>query len=166
MSKKTTQEESVKKGSTEKVDNKVIAPAKMPKAIANKLEKTKAYNHKEAGSYDALLQSARDADLENLSYNKKIKHYLGKALIRLEQIGTKKTILDKLTFQACNRWKNESEKFEGLTGHVSTFQARQIVHGYLKSIDGNIARGERVAKQGGTTGKKADKQARRGANTK
>ena len=166
MSTKTAQKNSVKKGSTKGNVNasKEVKVAQMSKRTVDQLKKTVAYDETVAGTFDALLQAGRDADLENLSFGKKINHFIDVAVNRLNGI-MKPEKLERITFKNVKAWKDDSDKYKGLE-YVSTHQAKLIVNGYIKSIDGNVARGERVAKQGGVTGKNADKQVRRGANTK
>lgn len=162
-------QESTKKGSTKKGENKAkeakeVVIAKLSQRTVDQLEKTKLYDSKTAGTFDALLQGGRDADLENLSFGKKIEHFLSCAIKRLNGI-MKDEKLAKLTFKNVKTFKDESEKYKDLA-YVSTHQAKLIVNAYIKSIDGNVGRGERVAKQGGIVGKKADKLQRNGANVK
>lgn len=159
----TSKKPGTKKGSAKKVVNNT--PATISGRTRKQLEATANYNADKAGSWDALLQSGRDADLENLSFSKKINHYIDCATARLKGIVSDEN-LAKITFGNVKKWKDESVKYQGLD-YVSTHQAKLIVNGYIKSIDGNVSRGERVAKQGGVTGKNADVQTRRSkANAK
>lgn len=165
MSETKTPKTSAKKGSTKtKVKkakkNTANVPAKMSAKTVTQLQKTQVYNPQKAGSWDAVLQASRDADLENMSFSKKLNHYIGHAKNRLSGI-MKAGKLKSVNFKNVKAFKDASKKY-GHLDYISTHQAKLIVNGYIKSIDGNVARAERVAKQGGIVGKKADQQTRRG----
>lgn len=140
-----------------------LASGKIRVATTNKrtlgqIEKTKEYNAIEGkgfhSSNDALNQSSKDIDLESASYSKKINTFLKQAKKRLSKIDAFSKSKE-LTFAKVNAFKLSSEKFSQLT-YVSSFQANQIVKAYIVSIDGNVARAQKLEKQGGLQGKKAD----------
>lgn len=153
--------ESVKKGNTVKVETaKVETIAQHNARINNLIAKSKEFDKKNAGSWDRLGQTSRMVELDRMSMSKAFKEYLkvAKTLLTPAQ-------MQHLTFAKISEFAKSSKKFGSLE-YWTINNIKLLCNAVLKANDANTARGAKVAKQGGTVGKKADKMQRRGANVK
>lgn len=130
---------------------KPLTVAKTQKRLTAIAEKVKNYDAKKSNSWETVGIAGYDFDLESASFGKKIEAFLKPLRIRLNALAQAKNgenyaKIDELTFKNVKAFKDKSEKYKNLD-YVTTHQARLIVNAYIKSIDGNISRGERVEKQ-------------------
>jgi hypothetical protein len=159
---KNTTRKGAKKGSTK--GKKATAPkvviAQHNKRILNLVEKSSEFVKKDSGSWDRLGQTSRLVELDRMSMSKAFKEYLkvAKTLLTPAQMA-------HLTFAKVSEFAKNSQKF-GQLEFWTINNIKLLCNAVLKANDANTARGAKVAKQGGQTGKKADAQTRRGANTK
>ena len=165
MSKTVQTQSGVKKGSTKKGNKKATAPkVETPRIVSKRYtemeQKVKDFDKKNAGSWDKLGQVSRKVTLDALGLNKALKNYL-----RIAKGELTSSQMKVLTFKNCQQYIKSSIKNKNL--HLfTTNDIKLICQKVLVKYDANTKRGERVSKQGGTVGKKADAQTRRGANTK
>lgn len=130
---------------------KPLTVAKTQKRLTDIAEKVKSYDAKKSNSWEAAGIAGYDFDLDSASFGKKINAFLKPLAKRLNELSQAKSgkdyaKIDLLTFAKVKEFKDKSEKYKNLD-YVSTHQARLIVNAFITSIDGNISRGAKVAKQ-------------------
>ena len=130
---------------------KPLTVAKTQKRLTEIAERVKKYDAKKSNSWETVGIAGYDYDLENASFGKKINAFLKPLAKRMNELSQAKNgkdyaKLDLLTFAKVKEFKDKSNKYKDLE-YVSTHQARLIVNAYITSIDGNISRGAKVAKQ-------------------
>jgi len=130
-----------------KVESARIVSGKVIKTVA----KIKAFDSKNAGSWDKLGQVSRKVLVDGLGLNKALKNYLDIAKDELTD-----TQIACLTFANCVDFIKTSVKYKDLQ-YFTTNDLKLIAQKVLVKFDANTARALKVEKQGGTVGKKAKK---------
>ena len=131
---------------------KVETAKKLSNKVLEKLEKIKNFDSENAGSYERLGQVSRKVDIEYLNLNSALNKYIEVA--KSEGFSAKQ--LSKLNKSNCKKIIAESVKYKDLA-LFTTDDIKKICQLVLVKFDVTTARAKKVALQGGTVGKKADK---------
>lgn len=130
---------------------KVETAKKLSSKVLNTLEKIENFDSENSGSWDKLGQISRKVVIDGMNLKKALTNYLE---IAKSELTSKQ--MSKLNISNCKKIIGESVKYKDLT-LFTTNDLKLICQLVLVKFDATTARAKKVALQGGTVGKQADK---------